>query len=182
MDFQAAVDIAKKHPGAVITRDDSGRFIVRLADGTAIGSPIGGSETHENAIRDREELIEELEQLQAVHSAKETQLREEIAVLTETIRDLKGKYTAARLDTQNLTQELEFLRSEDEQLRQMLSKVSDAELERIKMENRREREAESARRKAERSIVKCRCRGEVENCARCDGAGQYTVDGYGNRV
>lgn len=37
MNFRDAAEIAKRHPGATIARDDNGYFIVRLLDGRVVG-------------------------------------------------------------------------------------------------------------------------------------------------
>lgn len=41
---------------------------------------------------------------------------------------------------------------------------------------------EIEKRKQERHIVRCFCRGEVEDCAYCNGAGFYETDGLGRRT
>ena len=69
-----------------------------------------------------------------------------------------------------------------EQLQAKIAKVSQAEWEKIKADEEQERKVYAKAMKEERNVVKCACLGEVENCARCDGRGSYTTDGYGNPV
>jgi septal ring factor EnvC (AmiA/AmiB activator) len=188
MDYRAAAEIARKHPGAVITRDDSGNFVVRLQDGVVVGGTHYAAESNHDAQR-AQELSEELDRVRSTQIRQEillrgeaNQLRKEIAQLKDTIREGNSAYSAAKLEISRVVHDLDGLRTENAVLRRKLAKVSATELERIATDDRLARETDAARRKAERKIVKCACRGEVENCARCYGKGQYTVDGYGNPV
>jgi len=73
-------------------------------------------------------------------------------------------------------------RTENERLKERISRVTDKDWEKIKTREHAERESQARDLRAERHEQKCSCLGEVENCARCDGKGTYTVDGFGNRV
>ena len=42
-------------------------------------------------------------------------------------------------------------------------------------------ESEAQMKLLTREVIQCSCHGEVENCYRCDGKGEYVVDGNGNR-
>ena len=42
-------------------------------------------------------------------------------------------------------------------------------------------ETEAQMKSLQRKVIHCTCNGEVENCYRCDGKGEYVVDGNGNR-
>ncbi|NOT16668.1 MAG: hypothetical protein HOP20_01205 [Sulfuriferula sp.] len=174
MEYHEAADIARKNPGAVMTRDSSGTFIVRLTNGEVVGSSGNTANVADAAHQEREAHLD--------FAFREDQLHHEIADLSETISKLKGAVSAAKLDAHQLSQQLETLRAENASLQSKLAKVSAEELERIKAADKVIREADSARRKSERRTVKCSCFGEVENCFRGYGAGEYTVDGFGNRV
>lgn len=179
MDYHEAAEIARKNPGAVLTRDAFGSFVVRLLNGTVVGAEDGNT-VMDGLLRERDALLEELSQVHADLAAREEQLQSEIAALRSTCAKLQGVVSAARCESLQLSQQLEALRTEKMALETRLSKVSDSEWERIREEDRLQREAEAVQRKAERRVVQCACSGEVENCARCFGAGEYVVDGYGN--
>jgi len=181
MEYHEAANIARKNPGAVLTRDASGTFIVRLTNGVVIGSS-GNAAVVDAVHREREEHLDELSRVQTDFAFREDQLRHKISDLNETITKLKGSVNAAKLDAHQLSQQLEMLRAENASLQTKLAKVSAEEWERIKESDRVIRESYVARRKAERSTVNCQCLGEVESCIRCFGAGKYSVDGFGNRI
>ena len=220
MKYHEAADIARKNPGAVLSRDASGTFIVRLSNGTMVGSSGNAADVVDAVHKEREEPLDtswrektdredqlrheiaDLKQTiarfesavpkkreeppvtsgreQTDFAIREDQLRHEIADLNQTITRLNGSAHAARLDADQFSQQLTTLQSENTSLQTTLAKVSASELERIKQADRVIRETTFARRKAERSTVKCACRGEVEKCSRCFGAGEYVVDGFGN--
>jgi len=181
MEYHEAAEIARKNPGAVLTRDASGSFIVRLLNGNVVGA-VDASAVMGGLLRERDAHLEELSQVHADFAAREEQLQAEIAALRMTCTKLQGAVSAAKCESVQLSQQIEALRTEKMALETRLSKVSDAEWERIREADRLQREAEAVQRKAERRVVQCACSGEVENCARCFGAGEYLVDGYGNQV
>lgn len=176
MEYFEAANIARQNPGSVITRDDSGIFIVRLANGAVvIGSSQYASGVTQGSVPQREKQLDELSRICDDYASREIQLEHEIAVLTETITTLRGSISQAKLEVNQLSREVKSLQSK-------LAKVSTAEWERIKECDILDRETDVARRKAERTTVKCSCGGAVENCNRCFGAGEYALDGCGNRV
>lgn len=186
MEYFEAANIAKQNPGSVVTRDDSGSFIVCLAHGAVIGPSQYASDVLQASLRHREKQLDDLSRICDDYASREIQLKHEIAALTETITTYRGFISQAKLEINQLSLEVESLQSK-------LAKVSTVEWERIKESDRLNREADLARRKAERTAdfarrkaecttVKCSCGGAVENCNRCFGAGEYTVDGLGNPV
>ncbi len=181
MEFHDAAEIARKNPGAVLTRDASGSFVVRLPNGNVVGAADASALT-DGLLRERDALRNELSRVHADFAAKEEQLQAEIAALRVTCTKLQGAVSAAKRESVQLSQQIEALRTDKLRLERRLSKVSDAEWERIREVDRVQREAEAVQRKAERRVVQCACSGQVENCARCFGAGEYLVDGYGNPV
>jgi hypothetical protein len=174
MEYHEATGIAKKNPGAVVTRDASGTFIVRFTSGVVISSSSNDVDSDGVSHRESDERLG--------YIFREDQLLHEIANLNEAISELKNSVSAKVLFTHQLSQQLETLRAENVLLQKKLSRVSSAEWERIKEADRLERETDVARRKEVRRTVKCSCLGLVENCSRCFGTGEYTVDGFGNRV
>ncbi len=174
MEYYEATDIAKKNPGAVVTRDASGTFIVRLTNGVVVSSSGNAADGVGVTHRESDERLGFL--------FREEQLLHEIANLNETITELKNSVSSKVVFAHELSQQLETLRAEKVSLQTQIAKVSSDEWERITEADKVVRETEVARRKEVRRTVKCPCLGEVENCVRCFGSGEYTVDGFGNRV
>lgn len=181
MEYQEAAEIARNNPGAVLTRDASGFFIVRLLNGTVVGT-VDDNTVMDGLLRERDAHFEELSQVHANFAAREEQLQAEIAGLRAKCMKLQGDVSAKKGESAQLSKQIEALRAEKMVLETKLSKVSDAEWERIREAERSQQESKVIQRKAERRVVRCACSGEVENCARCFGAGEYVVDGYGNQV
>lgn len=182
MEYHEAAEIARKHPGAILTRDTSGCFIVRLLDGTVISSAAEDSSVMDVLIRESEDHLRELSKVQANFAARQGQLESEIESLRTTCAKLKYECV-------QLSQQIAALHAEKMTLTTKPSKVSEKEWERIREADRSQQEAdrlqqekEAVQRKAERRLVQCTCSGAVENCARCFGSGEYLVDGYGNQV
>ena len=180
MEYHEAAQIAKQNPGSVLTSDQTGSFIVRLNDGRILGVPQSNTAAVEQLLQGREKHAKELYRIQANFTSREEYLKAEVIKLGETCTNLRATVSAANFKSAELTQQLETLRTVNAVLQTKLSKVSDAEWEKITESDRLQREAEAVQRKADRRKVKCACSGEVENCARCFGVGEYDVDGYSN--
>ena len=131
MDYhEAVVEIARRCPGAVLTRDASGSFIVRLINGTVVGA-VDGCTMASGGLRQRHAHLEGLSQVLADFAAREAQLQAEIASLRATCTKLQGAVSAAKCESAQLSLQLEALRVENIVLETKLEKVSDAEWERI---------------------------------------------------
>ena len=175
MDYRDAIEIARKVPGTLVTRDDNGGFIVRRADGTLVeGHKLASDETallrqeNERYQNNYDELFAQLNQTKQNYFTKLTDLEETIDLLKRSLNTLQKEHSSAI----NNVKELE----------EKLAKVSNDEWERIKIADEQARLENAKARKAERHIQQCACLGEVENCTRCNGRGSYTADGYGNPI
>ncbi len=127
MNFHEAVEIAKKHPGSILTRNDSGDFIVRYAD---------GSDVYKNLINERSSLQIEL-----------TTLREKCDNLKSIIENKNLELKQQRLEINQLREQIKSLTSE-------LSKVSQTEWNRIEeVEKLEKRELKEKNQKIERDRI-----------------------------
>ena len=194
MNFRKASEIARMNPGATITRDELGGFLVRKPDGGLLGADLNvavmdsprfdGAERdalHQKCMRLQEE-IREAKQLLHASESRENLLHAKLLSLREDCQKLRVSASKANSEAHELRQKLIELQSEHVALKAKAGRVSDAEWARIAELERAQREEEFANRRAERRSISCPCSGEVENCARCYGAGEYVVDGFGNRV
>ena len=175
MDFRDAIEIARRNPGASVTRGEDGDFIVRRADGTLFGAPVPS--------------IDEIGQLRRENERLQQRYDDAFALLDETKRHHRAELTGLEAKIHQLHISLHAAQAEHEdtvthlkQLEAKLAKVSRAEWDRIKAADERDRQDYAKALREERHVQKCACLGEVENCARCDGRGSYTTDGYGNPV
>lgn len=194
MNFREAAEIARASPGAVLTRGDNGELIVRLLDGKVV-TKVSDHATEVKATPEpsNDELVAQLAKLRDDHanelaellekySKREGELQEEIAQLKQQCSSLSHSVDLAQSKVRETEKLNEALREEKRTLQNRLGKVSAAEWERINEMERIERDQEVARKRAERITLACPCHGEVENCARCYGAGTYVSDGFGNRI
>lgn len=175
MEFREALEIARTNLGYSVTRNESGNFVVLRPDGTVVGAPEPG-ETELAIIRRENERLRERYGWacdQPEQSGREH--RAEIVRLEARIHELSSALSAERDEHSKCDHELQLIKNK-------LSKVSKEELDRIKEADAKERDARATELRAERRQVLCPCRGEVENCTRCNGRGTYTADGYGNIV
>jgi hypothetical protein len=200
MNFKAATEIARKSPGSVITRDPaSGDFIVRLASGEIVAGEAGRGRSHD-VTAEHQVLCEILEKERAASAEKEEIFQAELARMHDICRSLESSLQRRVAAQENVETDFERYRSESSErlaklkrdfallegenkaLKEKIARVSQEEWDRIGKEEAALMEKDVARRKSERSRIKCACRGEVENCARCFGAGHYFTDGFGNIV
>ncbi|VXB54074.1 hypothetical protein PSEUDO8BK_30611 [Pseudomonas sp. 8BK] len=175
MDYRDAIEIARKVPGTLVTRDEYGGFIVRRADGSLVEGHEPASDEitllrqeNERYQNNYDELFAQLNQTKQNYLTKLTGLEETIDQLKSSLNTLQAEHSSA---INNL-----------KELEKKLAKVSNDEWERIKIADEQARLENAKARKAERHIQQCACLGEVENCARCNGRGSYTADGYGNPI
>lgn len=105
-------------------------------------------------------------------SLKERQIQLDVVV-----RPLEKKI--ASLETIIADKEKEIIEwsNKNKRLKDKIDLVSKDEL--VMIEHRLQNEANT--KLLARIVTKCSCHGEVENCYRCDGKGEYIVDGNGNR-
>jgi len=154
VEFREAAEIARRNPGARVTRDPNGGFTV-VGEG---GSLLPGSAP---AMKEVDHSLRESEFLRRENRAEIVRLQQALRASEQALLDA---------------------RTENERLKERISRVTDKDWEKIKTREHAERESQARDLRAERHEQKCSCLGEVENCARCDGKGTYTVDGFGNRV
>ncbi len=62
MNFQEASEIAKRNPGSILSRDESGEFHVRGPDGQPVGGSSLKSQGLAHELKERESRIAQLEQ------------------------------------------------------------------------------------------------------------------------
>lgn len=203
MNYQQAVVIARKISGATLTRDESGTFVVRAADGTVIAGPDRASKeetgpptameelTHTRKEMDRKQAaIERLEsENRAITLENELRLDGVQARFEHKIQELKsiearlrGELSAANIQAEEQSKKIGALEAKNKKLQCLFERVSESERERLRAEDEARNEAEVRAKRALRRVVDCSCSGLAENCARCFGSGTYTVDGFGNRV
>ena len=175
MDFRDAIEIARRNPGASVTRGEDGDFVVRQPDGTLLGGPEPASDETEQLRRENERLQQRYNDAFALLDEARQNHRTELSGLEAKIHQLRILMHAAREENANVVNCVK-------QLEAKISRVSQAEWERIKAIDEKDRGDYTKALKEERHFQKCACMGEVENCARCDGKGSYTTDGYGNPV
>jgi Skp family chaperone for outer membrane proteins len=81
MEFHEAAEIAKQNPGAILTRDGSGTFIVRFSDGRVIGCTTE-SKVDTDALRvERDRFDEILREARTSFEHRERELQAEIRKL-----------------------------------------------------------------------------------------------------
>lgn len=175
MDYREALEIARRNPGASVTRGENGSFVVRRPDGTLLGAPSLQADELTRLKHENERLQRRYDDAFALLDEAKRDHRAELAGLEAKIHELRSALLAIRDEHANATKKVE-------QLQTKISKVSAEEWERIKITDDKEREELAKATRAARHTQKCACLGEVENCARCDGRGTYITDGYGNIV
>lgn len=177
VEYRDALELAKAHPGAVVTRGADGSFVVLDNSGqplTADSSPSADQKAW---------LVKtENDRLQARISALNSQIDETQRRHRAEIGDLElrnYRLQAAQVEHEN---RIRLLEAEIQGLTAKASKVSAAEWERIRAVEAEEQAKHHQEMREKRMTIKCACLGEVENCRRCYGSGSYIVDGYGNPV
>ena len=175
MDFRDAIEIARRNPGASVTRGEGGGFIVRKPDGTLLEASEPASDEVEQLKRENERLQQRYDDAFALLDETERSHRADIASLDAKIHQLQMSLLAAREESKAAAERIKELDAK-------IAKVSASEWERIKSADEEDRRAYAEAMRKERNLQKCSCMGEVENCVRCDGKGSYTTDGYGNIV
>lgn len=192
MDYRQASEVARLHPGSVLTRDESGAFVVRGVDGALLGASDKAAASDYCSPVVPVDLQQEIEGLKsqlgdanlriAGYSAREERLRRDLELKVAEVEKARSMAQRSSLEAQELGAKLAELKSENDKLNSKLAKVSDIELARIAEADRVEQEKVAKSLREQRRTIKCACAGEVEKCARCFGAGEYVVDGFGNQV
>lgn len=140
MDFLEAAEIAKRSPGARITRDDTGLFVVYLNDGRVITSPEQQSSAPTSAVVPQRSIREEA---QRDRELKDTvaALHRQIELGDSEVRELKREidnliaFVHRRIDRTEA--EIRELKHEVNNLKDMLSNIPDSEWERFAEEKDR---------------------------------------------
>lgn len=175
MDFREASEIAKKNPGAVMTRDDTGSFIVRLGDGRVIGAT-SNEQTSTNDESFREELTEMREQLVERGSIIE-KLETEIKALRnniETVVSTRLESEKSRLE--KIREELSLQKSAfEEKTKDVQARIRKLDLlEQTYRERFGEVEIKTVKETVESRSFCQRCGGDGGvrgGCQKCDGSG-----------
>lgn len=175
MEFREALDIARRNPGATVTRGADGQFVVLREDGSPFPLPDPAKDELERLQRENAFLLRRYDDIHA-------QLEDERKAHKSDVAALNAKVHQFQLAKHESDEALAAAAKTNEQLREKMSRVSAEEWARIKVQEEEQRQAHVRELRAERRTQHCACKGEVENCARCDGRGTYVVDGFGNPV
>ncbi|MDR0737281.1 MAG: hypothetical protein LBF51_10740 [Zoogloeaceae bacterium] len=174
MDFREASEIAKKNPGAVMTRDSTGSFIVRLDDGRVIGTENDGRTAHDESFR--EELTGLRDQL-----IEKNLIIEKLETEIKALRDNIEAAISTRLDSEkselaNIRKELSLQRSVfDKKTNDVQARLQKLDLlEKTYRERFGEVEIKTVKESVESRSVCQRCGGDGGvrgGCQKCDGSG-----------
>lgn len=142
-------------------------------------------------LQQRGEVIAENDRLTALlHKASNTisklsdenlllksSLKEKQTQVDSVVRPLERKIASMDAAIADKEKEIIELINKSKRLKDRMDLVSSEEWARIDQILETEAQMKSLQRK----VIHCTCNGEVENCYRCDGKGEYVVDGNGNR-
>ncbi|MFM5695027.1 hypothetical protein [Aeromonas veronii] len=104
-------------------------------------------------------------------------LQEKQTQLNSVARPLERKIASIEAVLADKEKEIIELVNKNKRLKERMDLVSTEEWSRIDQIL----ESEAQMKLLTREVIQCSCHGEVENCYRCDGKGEYVVDGNGNR-
>ena len=175
MEFREALDIARRNPGATVTRGADGQFVVLREDGSPFPAPDPAKDEIERLQREIAFLLRRYDDVQSQLEEERRSHKGDVAALNAKVHQLQLAVNAG-------DEALAAAAKTNEQLREKIARVSPEEWARIKVHEEELRQANVRELRAERRVQNCACNGEVENCARCYGRGTYTVDGFGNPV
>lgn len=175
MHYRDAIEIARQNPGFCVTRGGDGEFVVLRPDGSVVDAPTDGETERDRLAIENARLRDQYENVSALLDEATAGHRAEIAGLEAKLEQLRVKLQAEQHSHSSTSMRLAHAEAK-------LAKVSQNELDRIKLADEAQREERAAELREERRVINCPCRGEVENCPRCCGRGTYTTDGYGNIV
>jgi chromosome segregation ATPase len=171
MKFRDALELAKRHPGAWVTRGAGEVFVVHgigscndRGQVITAGQSFASDACFDGSDKDHSDLTKE----RLRHSS-------DIARADQVVRSLRSELTALRSAHQEALSKIKGLEEK-------IAKVDRSEWERIRIAEQGKRVADSRELRNQRQEQICSCRGEVENCVRCWGRGVITVDGHGNIV
>lgn len=198
VNFKEACELAKKYPGSAVRRTDSGSFMVLDAGGCTLepsehsDSPLVRSESGDLQNASIQEVQAQLEdalsELQYFRVAYERATQEVNFQLSQNyshiknLRDQENKYMTLHKQYNELKEKYKLCSEERSHLKAKIDSISNIEWKQINSRLDKEKKEYADEMRAKRVIIHCSCAGEVENCVRCYGSGEYTVDGYGNRV
>lgn len=142
-------------------------------------------------LQQRGEVIAENDRLTALlHKASNTisklsdenlllksSLKEKQTQVDSVVRPLERKIASMDAAIADKEKEIIELVNKSKRLKDRMDLVSSEEWARIDQIL----ETEAQMKSLQREVIHCTCNGEVENCYRCDGKGEYVVDGNGNR-
>jgi hypothetical protein len=175
MDFREASEIAKHNPGAVMTRDSSGSFIVRLRDGSVIGPTAGDRQTACDDL-----LKEEITELRGLLIEKNS-IIEKLQSDAEALRNDIENVVSTRLESEKsrlakIREELSLQKSALEEK----TKSVQAHLKKLELLEKTYRERfgevviKTVKESVESRSVCQRCGGDGGvrgGCQKCDGSG-----------
>ncbi|WP_157866647.1 hypothetical protein [Aromatoleum aromaticum] len=175
MDFCEASEIAKKNPGAVMTRDSTGTFIVQLGDGRVIGATSSGHSTaHDDSFR--EEIAELRDRL-----VEKDSIIEKLETETKALRNDIENVISTRLESEKsrlakIREEFSLQRSTfEEKTKDVQARLHKLDLlEKTYRERFGEVEIKIVKESVESRGVCQRCGGDGGvrgGCQKCDGSG-----------
>lgn len=173
MDYQTALAIARSNPGFIVRCTAGSAFVVLQPDGSPIPPPNpDDSDAQANTV-----LSWNVQRLREQAYAQLADAQDKIACLNREVQHLRAQLLNERADRalagKAFEEESAMLSRRVRQLEEWIAKVSPEERKRIDNANDVERAAHAEALRAQRHLVDCACQGEVENCARCSGRGDY---------
>lgn len=175
MDYHEASEIAKKNPGAVITRDSTGTFTVKFGDGRVIGATSSDHSTaHDDSFREEiTELKDRLVEKDSVIEKLETEikaLRNDIEnVISTRLQSEKSRFAKIQ---EELSLQKSVLEEKTKDVQARLHKLD--LLEKTYRERFGEVEIRTVKESVESRGVCQRCGGDGGvrgGCQKCDGSG-----------
>jgi seryl-tRNA synthetase len=203
LNYHEAAAIARSNPGAVLTRDDSGGFVV-LLDGKTISRSEKSSHVEQQSrngvdlIAEMRERINELElerqskgreHEKIAHQYEEniTRLQSERKAQTHEVNRLnhlcdtiRQQAVPLRADLESSRAEIAALTAKLDGLQRLVEKIPAEELGRLRELREKELAAQAEEKRSIRELINCSCGGESSKCFKCSGTGSYVIDGYGN--
>lgn len=209
MYFAQASELARRTPGAVLTRAEDGTFVVLLngrrlhtdeAPRSSETQPSTNSASHVAATMRVAELEAELriqseshrlsvQNLMQSHEQQLAELKDELAAKQHEVNRVNHLCDTIRRQAVDLGAQVDELRNENaalsaklEALQRKMALIPLEDWEALTASLAASSAAVAEEQRSVRRVVKCSCLGEAEGCFKCGGSGSYTVDGFGNIV